>query len=217
MSELSVQNLHVFRGERHLLRGLAFEVPAGVCLQVTGANGAGKTTLLRVLAGLLEAEGIELSWRGAPGSPRDPAYHAELSYLGHDAPLKADLTGIENVTFAVGLRRRVGADDVRAALERVGAAPFADRPVRTLSAGQRRRIALAALWLTGAAIWLLDEPATNLDTHGQALVGSLIDEHTGRGGLVIAATHQELALADGRQRALSIGPDGRAQYGRAQS
>lgn len=210
MSELSVENLHVFRGDRHLLRGVSFALAAGGCLQIVGANGAGKTTLLRVLAGLLEPESLTLRWRGGACAARDPEYHASLAYLGHEAPLKADLTGIENVQFTAGLRRRLNPEDAERAIDRVGARRFADRPVRTLSAGQRRRIALAALWLSGVSLWLLDEPSTNLDVAGQALVASMIEEHLQRGGLVIAATHQSLGLAADLISTLEIGQDGRA-------
>ncbi|MFM7395524.1 MAG: cytochrome c biogenesis heme-transporting ATPase CcmA [Gammaproteobacteria bacterium] len=205
MTELSVKNLHVFRGERHLLKGLEFEVPRGVCLQVVGANGAGKTTLLRVLAGLLEPESLELRWRGGRVSPRDPEYHAALSYLGHDPPLKDDFSAVENVAFNVGLRRSVSMSEVHAALGRVGAQRFADLPARTLSAGQRRRVALAALRLTGANLWLLDEPVTNLDSAGQSLVASLIEEHLDQGGLVVAAIHQDLGLSSRRRTSLNVG------------
>jgi len=208
MSELSVKNLHVFRGERHLLRGLGFEVPAGCCLQVVGANGAGKTTLLRVMSGLLEAESLELTWRGERVEPRDPEYHAELSYLGHDPALKSDFTAAENIAFNVGLRRRVASQDVRSALARVSAEKFSDRPIRSLSAGQRRRVALAALWLSGTRLWMLDEPATNLDAAGQALVASLIQEQLSGGGLVMAATHQDLGLPAAQRAYLEIGVHG---------
>jgi heme exporter protein A len=205
MLELSVKNLHVFRGERHLFRGLAFAVPAQRCLQVTGANGAGKTTLLRVLAGLLEPESLELRWRDRELSPRDAEYHGELSYLGHDAALKADLTGIENIRFSVGLRRALEPEALRVAIARVAAQKFADRLVRTLSAGQRRRIALASLLLSDTRLWLLDEPSTNLDTAGQALIGELIAAQLARGGTVITATHQDLGLAAGARIALELG------------
>jgi heme exporter protein A len=205
MSELSVKNLHVFRGERHLLRGLEFEVSSGRCLQILGANGSGKTTLLRVLAGLLEPETLELSWRGERVQPREAHYHADLSYLGHDPALKADFTAIENIAFSVGIRHRISRSDVDAALARVGAEKFSDRPVRSLSAGQRRRVALASLWLTRTRLWLLDEPATNLDAAGQTLVASMIEEQLAMGGLVLAATHQDLGLRSGQQTALEIG------------
>lgn len=205
---LAARNIHVFRGDRHVLRGVSFHLDTGCCLQVTGVNGAGKTTLLRALCGLVDVEEGILLWRGTETSRSAPAYHAELAYLGHDAPLKGDLTGRENIRYAVGLRRALGAAAVASGLERVGAGAFADRPVRSLSAGQRRRIAFAALWLCGVPLWILDEPNTNLDTQGQGLVASLIEEQLGAGGLVVAAVHQELALAAGRRVELVI-PGGR--------
>ena len=197
MSMLGVHNFHVFRGDRHVLRGLSFVVDSGQCLQVTGVNGAGKTTLLRALCGLVDLEEGSMSWRGSATQRTASHFHAELAYLGHDAPLKGDLTGRENVGFAVGLRRRLRPGDVMRGLERVGAQAFAERPVRSLSAGQRRRIALASLWLFGVPLWILDEPNTNLDTQGQALVAGLIEEHLAGGGLVVAAVHQELVLRSG--------------------
>ena len=149
MPDLSVENLHVFRGDRHLLKGLSLVVSSGCCLQVTGANGSGKTSLLRALAGLLQAESIEIHWQGRQVGVRDSDYLHSLAYLGHEAPLKADLSGRENIRFAVGIRRPVSDRQLQAAFQRVDAAGFADRPVRSLSAGQRRRIALAGGVPTG--------------------------------------------------------------------
>lgn len=205
MTGLQVDQLHVFRGERHVLRGLSFQASAGVCVQVTGANGAGKTTLLRALVGLVESESGRIAWRGADVAADRSAFHRDVAYLGHDAPLKADLTGLENLRYAAGIRRRLQAGDYGPALERVGARRFADRPVRTLSAGQRRRIALAWLWLAGAPLWILDEPNTNLDAAGQQLVASLVEEQVGGGGIVIAAVHQPLRVTDSRLQPLELG------------
>jgi heme exporter protein A len=201
---LAARNFHVFRGERHVLRGVSFDLEAGRCLQVTGVNGAGKTTLLRALCGLVDVEEGQVLWRGLETARHAPAFHAELAYLGHDAPLKGDLTGRENVRYAVGMRRAIDAATVGRGLERVQATAFADRPVRSLSAGQRRRIAFAVLWLCGVPLWILDEPNTNLDTQGQSLVGGLIEEHLAAGGLVVAAVHQALDLPDGRRADLVI-------------
>lgn len=205
MPDLSVKNLHVFRGDRHLLKGLSLTVERGRCLQVMGRNGAGKTTLLRVLAGLLEPESMDLHLGERKLQPRDPDYQAALGYLGHEPALKADLTGAENLRFAVGLRRLIGEPELAAALRRVGAQDFAYRLVRTLSAGQKRRIALAGLYLSGARLWLLDEPATNLDETGQALVTSLIEERLATSGLVVAATHQDLGLSAERCLRFELG------------
>lgn len=192
---LSAHDLHVFRGERHVLRGLSLEACGGEYLEVRGSNGAGKTSLLRTLVGLVHAESGEVRWRGQDIREDRCAFHRELAYLGHDAPLKADLDAYENLWFATGLRRAVTRAEVAAALDRTGARAYADQPARTLSAGQRRRVALAALLLSGAPLWVLDEPATNLDADGQRVVAALIDGQLAGGGLVIAAVHSALPIS----------------------
>jgi heme exporter protein A len=206
-SNLAVSRWHVFRGERHVLRGLGFSLAAGRCLQLVGDNGAGKTTLLRSIAGLVPREEGELRWRDVPVDDF-ATLHAELAYLGHDPPLKADLSGRENVQFAVAVRGAESAATrgarVEACLQRVGARGFCDRPVRTLSAGQRRRIAFAALCAFEVPLWLMDEPATHLDVRGCDLLRQLIDEQLDAGGLVIAATHQDLGLAPHRLQRLAL-------------
>jgi heme exporter protein A len=194
MSALVVNNLSVYRGERAILCRVSFELAAGRALVITGPNGAGKTTLLRTLCGLVEPEEGELHWRSERRSFRDAEYHVDLAYLGHEAPLKMDLTGRENLRGLVGLRRDVAPERVDAALGEMQAGSFADRAVRTLSAGQRRRIAFAALGLMGATLWVLDEPVTNLDRAGEALVQTLLSRHLATGGLLLAATHQPLGL-----------------------
>jgi heme exporter protein A len=205
MPLLSCDHLHLWRGDKHVLRGVSFAVAAGECLLVTGSNGAGKTTLLRAVAGLLEPEEGNMTWRGASTREARDAYHASMAYLGHDAPLKADLTGAENLRYAVGVRRAVIESELRAALADTGATKFADRPVRTLSAGQRRRVALAGLILIGAELWLLDEPTTNLDAEGQSLIAQLLTRHLDRGGIAVAAIHQTIELDARRVRRLELG------------
>ena len=196
MSELCLQgeNLHLWRSERHVLRGLNVQVRAGEVLQVTGANGAGKTTLLRTLCGLMHLEEGRVLWSGRDVREDLPAFHRALLYMGHEPALKADLTACENLRFWIGMRRRVAAADVSRTLERVGAAGLEQRLVRSLSAGQRRRVALAALLLLAVPLWLLDEPTTNLDAEGQRLFGTLIETHARSGGLAIAAVHHPLAI-----------------------
>jgi heme exporter protein A len=203
---LKVSGLHLWRGDRHVLRGVSFEGRPGQCVLLTGRNGAGKTSLIRVIAGLLDAEEGEVSWRGSPARGNRHDFHAEMSYLGHEPPLKGDLTGQENLRFSVGIRRPVGTDEIDAALTRTGALPFADRAVRTLSAGQRRRVALAGVLLAQAPLWLLDEPTTNLDADGQQLVADLIGEQLARDGLVVAAVHHSLPLPAANLMPLELGP-----------
>jgi heme exporter protein A len=202
---LKVAGLHLWRGDRHVLRGTTFEGQAGQCVLLTGRNGAGKTSLIRVIAGLLEAEEGEVSWRGTSTRTARHDFHAELSYLGHEPPLKGDLTARENLHFSVGIRRPVTEAEIETALTRTGALAFADRAVRTLSAGQRRRVALAGVLLANAVLWLLDEPTTNLDADGQQLVCELIGEQLERDGLVVAAVHHSLAVAPERVVSIELG------------
>jgi heme exporter protein A len=191
---LTVQGLHLWRGDRHVLRGVTFNVEPGQCVLLTGRNGAGKTTLLRAVAGLLDPEEGQVSWRGAPARASRDAFHSELAYLGHEPALKGDLSGRENLRYSIGIRRGVAEAEITAALARTGAAGFGDRLVRMLSAGQRRRIALAGVLLANAVLWLLDEPTTNLDADGQQLVAELATDHLARNGLIVAAVHHSLPL-----------------------
>jgi len=206
MSELSLraENLHVWRGERHVLRGLALDAASGEVLQVTGVNGAGKTSLLRALCGLLHLEAGRITWGGRDVREDLPAFHASLAYLGHEPPLKADLTASENIRYWVGLRRRLAPPEIAKTLEAVGAPGLGDRLVRTLSAGQRRRVAIAGVLLLAAPIWLLDEPTTHLDASGQQLVGRLIEQHVRAGGLAVTAVHHEIAVSPERVRRLEL-------------
>jgi heme exporter protein A len=201
---LQAENLHLWRGDRHVLRGVRFCVNSGECLQITGVNGAGKTSLLRALSGLMYPEEGMISWCGADIRRDLQAFHADLAYIGHEPPLKPDLTAEENLRYWVGVRRRLPAADVKRELGRLGADQWGNRPVRTLSAGQKRRVALAGLLLMAAPLWLLDEPTTNLDTAGQRLVGTLIEEHLARGGLVVAAIHHEITISAAAIRRLEL-------------
>ena len=201
---LQAENLHLWRGDRHVLRGVRFSVSAGECLQVTGGNGAGKTSLLRTLSGLMYPEEGTVSWCGHNIRHDLPAFQTEMAYIGHEPPLKPDLTARENLRYWVGVRRKLKPAEIDSELSRMGADQWLNRPIRTLSAGQKRRVALAGLLLMGAPLWLLDEPTTNLDADGQRLVGTLIEEHLIRGGLAVAAIHHELAVSSALLRRLEL-------------
>lgn len=200
--ELRVEQVHVWRGERHVLRGVTLEVRRGELLQVTGPNGTGKTTLLRVISGLLRPESGAVSWRGAAIADGRTAYQQALAYASHEPALKSDLSALENLRFMVGLRRRVTPQELRANLQRTGVAECADLPARVLSAGQRRRVAMARVLACEAPLWLLDEPYTNLDSAGSRLLSSLLVEHVAAGGLAVVVAHQPLDMACTRQFAL---------------
>jgi len=185
--------LTLLRGDRCLFRELDFALHAGEALQVQGPNGCGKTSLLRAVAGLLELEEGQVTWRGQPTQRSRQAFCDELVWFAHRLGLKADLTLLDNLRFEAGLRR-TRADRLVTVLERLGLTRLTQLPVRSLSAGQQRRVSLARLLLAEAPLWLIDEPYTNLDAAGQALVVELIDEHLAAGGACLLASHQPVAL-----------------------
>jgi heme exporter protein A len=157
---------------------------------VLGPNGSGKTTLLRVVAGLLEPEEGAVEWGGRPTYEQRDAWCAAFSYLAHSDGLKPELTARENLAFETGLRRRAKDSEFGEALARVGLAAGRDQVAGTLSAGQRRRLALARVLLAEAPLWILDEPYTNLDTAGASLVSDVIARHLDSGGATLIAAHQ---------------------------
>src|SRR3984957_9837650 len=168
---LSVEKVHVWRGDRHVLQGVSLELRARQLLHISGPNGTGKTTLLLVVCGWLRPEQGRVSWHGQSISSVRREYQAALAYASHEPALKGDLTALENLRFAVGLKRRVTAGELRASLERTGVGACADLPARVLSAGQRRRVALARVFAVQATPWLLGEALPNLGTARTAVTG----------------------------------------------
>ena len=197
---LNVDKVHVWRGERHVLRGVSLTLGPRQLLHIRGPNGTGKTTLLRVVCGLLRPEQGRVSWLGRPISSIASEYQAALAYASHEAALKGDLTALENLEFAVGLKRRVTRAELRESLERTGVGACADLPARVLSAGQRRRVALARTLAMGASLWLLDEPFANLDSAGADLAMGLLQSHVKGGGSALVVAHHNFEVGFGMQR-----------------
>jgi len=159
-----------------------------------GPNGSGKSSLIRVLAGLLPPASGRITWSGVDVAQDPDGHRARLAFIGHLDAVKPVFTVAENLAFWAGLAGKGG--DIAAALTRFGLARIADLPARYLSAGQKRRLALARLAATSAPLWLLDEPAVSLDKDGVAVLSAAIAGHRARGGLVVAASHGDIVIAD---------------------
>jgi len=195
ITSLTAEKLTCVRGERVLFQGLSFRVSAGQALAVEGANGAGKSSLLRILAGFLTPRAGRLVLKTGADESDDAEERGKfIGWLGHQDGLKPQLTVHEQLTFFARLHG--SAADIGAALEEVGLARQTDFPCRYLSAGQRRRLALARLMVSKRSLWLLDEPFAALDRDGQALIARQMALHCGQGGLIIAATHEPLGLGN---------------------
>ncbi len=196
---LQAAGLAAFRGERLVFRDLDFAVTAGGALLLTGPNGAGKSTLLRLLAGLLRPAAGLLTWEGEDALSDLPAHARRVAYVGHQDAVKPGLTAVENLHFAA----RLSGANVGEALAAVGLVDLADLPARMLSAGQKRRLALARLVLSRAPIWLLDEPTLGLDTASVERLGGMLGAYRAGGGLVVAATHLALPVPEAAELRLA--------------
>ena len=195
ISTLSVTDLTLQRGERTLFTGLSFSAAAGEAVALTGANGAGKTSVLRAIAGFIRPEAGEIAFRDADHEPieADLARAHEVHLLGHLDGLKGARTARDELMFQsqwLGHSHH-GIDE---AIETLGLKPLLDLEVRKLSAGQRRRLALARLIGSPRALWLLDEPLSPLDAKWREAVGAMMARHLAGGGLILAAVHDPLPI-----------------------
>ena len=196
MGLLAVNNLQCVRGERTLFEHLTFNISSATLLYVQGDNGTGKTTLLRTLCGLSTAHAGSISWNGQETKTLAEDYSGQVLYIGHLAGIKEDLTAVENLQFAVNIAGNdITREEAITALTQVNIARCADLPTRVLSQGQKRRVALARLWLQNnpqsQPIWILDEPFTALDTEAIKTLTAHIESYVESGGIVVLTSHQE--------------------------
>jgi heme exporter protein A len=202
---LEVRNLECMRGDHRLFTGLNFTLEGGELLRLRGSNGSGKTSLLRTLCGLLEPAEGEVLWRGKNIRAQRDEFNAELLYLGHSNGVKAELTGFENLQINNALRGSLLSEgQLYTALEEIGLGGREDLPTQVLSQGQKRRVALARLLLSDAALWVLDEPFTALDVNAVAQLAKLIEGHLQKGGMVVYTTHQEVEMRAGACREVNL-------------
>ncbi len=203
-SGLSVNSISCTRGYRELFSELNFLLEPGHILRVEGKNGSGKTSLLRILAGLAQPVDGQVLWNGQDIKSPEACYFQNLFYLGHKPGIKYELTPVENLCMArslFGFARDNGIED---ALYQVGLYGFEDIPCAFLSAGQKRRVALAQLLLTRAKLWILDEPYTSLDVVAIAFLEGLFKKHVHNGGSLIITSHQPVEIADCQLRRLAL-------------
>ena len=170
---------------------LCFRLEAGEMAHVAGLNGAGKTTLLRAIAGLFQSESGEITLNGEPV----PEQQARIAHLGHKIALKGNLTARENLEFAEAIQGTTSCSTVDYCINLLNMKDYCDTPIARLSAGQKQRIALARIIRTDAQLWLLDEPATALDSDGIRILQRLIEQHAQKNGMVLYTGHQPLHLS----------------------
>jgi heme exporter protein A len=204
----SGHDLTCVRGERLVFEGLGFTLGAGGALLLLGANGSGKSSLLRLMAGLIRPAAGRIAWVGIDIAGDQGAHHGRVHYLGHLDAVKPVLTVRENLAFWSGLDGADrGATDAGLALIELD--HLADTPGRFLSAGQRRRLALARLLAGGKPLWLMDEPSVALDHESILALEAALAAHRARGGMAVVATHMTLDLPGAEALVLDeFGPGG---------
>jgi heme exporter protein A len=204
---LSAAGLACRRGDRLLFEGLDFTLHPGQIVWVRGRNGQGKTSLLRLLAGLSAPAAGRITWGGVPLRAAGAGFHQRLVHLAHANALKEDLTVLESLQFLVRLHGRDAAPArLVDALRRLNLHSRRDAPVRTLSQGQRRRVALARLLIEpNASLWILDEPYDALDADGSAILDEVLCAHAARGGSVVLTSHVPLTITQPAPIVLTLG------------
>ncbi|MDX6443853.1 MAG: heme exporter protein [Blastocatellia bacterium] len=202
---LEAVNLGCVRGDRRLFKGLNFSLAAGELIELRGPNGSGKTSLLRILSGLASPAEGEVRWQGESISALEENYSRAVAYLAHQNGVKDELSALENLRISSGVAgNALSKSEAQQILEKVGLSRQQHLPTRSLSAGQRRRVALGRLLTSKAPLWILDEVLTSLDDAAIKLSRRFIGDHLAQGGLAIIATHQDLDLSAERIQRIEL-------------
>lgn len=191
--KLTGTDLTLFRGDRCLFQNLSFALNPGEILLLEGRNGSGKTSLLRAIAGLLELEAGVIEWNETPINQERQIFQNAMVLMSHKVGCKSDLNLVENLQFEANLRPQSGVE-FDELLQRLGLAKLKRLPLRSLSAGQQRRVALARMVMSAAPLWMMDEPVSNLDRDGHLLAKKLLAEHLQKDGMAIVAAHQDMDM-----------------------
>jgi heme exporter protein A len=192
-AKLTGDDLSLFRGDRCLFNGLGFALNPGELLLLEGRNGSGKTSLLRAIAGLLELETGTVSWNAVSLQKDRQSFENSLVWMSHKTGFKGDLTLVENLEYEASLRPQSNIEfgDL---LQQLGLNRLKRLPLRSLSAGQQRRVALARMLMSSAQLWMMDEPLSNLDSEGRELAKQLLGQHLANEGMAIVAAHQDVDI-----------------------
>ncbi|SFP68990.1 heme exporter protein A [Nitrosomonas cryotolerans] len=193
---LQGSNLTCVRGDRRLFKNINFSLREGELMQVHGPNGSGKTSLLRILCGLTMPAVGEVCWHGDAIRSLGGDYYGVITYIGHLSGTKDDLTVIENLRISSALAGiEISESKAREALEYMGLGGRETLPVKVLSQGQRRRVALARLLVCKTVLWILDEPLAALDVSAVKIIQVMLEQHLAQGGMIVMTTHQEIAIS----------------------
>ena len=202
--QLEISNLACIRADRMLFEHVNLSLVTGQMLLVEGPNGSGKTSLLRIITGLKLADEGEILWKGKSIQQLTADYYEQVNYVGHHDGVKRELTCLENLRLiqAMGKPSALDLDEI---LDRVNLYRYGDTEVRNLSAGQKRRLALARLLVTESELWILDEPFTSLDQASMGLFKSMFEQHLEDQGLIVMTSHHVIEIPESNVQPLELG------------